>query len=249
MIHCLFRFKVPRESVLLVLLFVLGSGLSATPRKSGNHLFVLSGQSNMTGGLKAGFSKAVEDTFGKDNVTVAHHSKSGRGIRFWDKDYEFPENYRFPGKGAPSERTKLQHGQEYGPLIEKAREAFDGKPFDSITFVWMQGESDGKRGLGPAYEKSFLRLLGRLKTDLGRKDVAFVIGRINDSYVSDPNWKAMRDVQVKLAEDTDHGEWIDTDDLSEPEHGVHFPKENYEKLGRRFAEKAITLIRRKYERK
>jgi hypothetical protein len=203
----------------------------------------------MTGGLKAGFSKAVEGNFGKDNVTVAHHSKSGRGIRFWDKDYEFPENYRFPGKGVPSERTKLQHGQEYGPLIEKAREAFDGKPFDTITFVWMQGESDGKRGLGPSYEKSFLRLLGRLKTDLGRKDVAFVIGRINDSYVSDPNWKAMRDVQVKLAEDTDHGEWIDTDDLSEPEHGVHFPKENYEKLGRRFAQKAITLIRKKSELK
>ena len=249
MIHCLFRFKVPRESFLLILLFVLGCGLSATPPKSGNHLFVLSGQSNMTGGLKAGFAKTVEDNFGKDNVTVAHHSKSGRGIRFWDKDYEFPENYRFPGKGVPSERTKLQHGQEYGPLIEKAREAFDGKPFDTITFVWMQGESDGKRGLGPAYEKSFLRLLGRLKTDLGRKDVAFVIGRINDSYVSDPNWKAMRDVQVKLAEDTDHGEWIDTDDLSEPEHGVHFPKENYEKLGRRFAEKAITLIRKKSELK
>ncbi|MBT3567468.1 MAG: hypothetical protein HN494_01360, partial [Opitutae bacterium] len=61
--------------------------------------------------------------------------------------------------------------------------------------------------------------------------------------------KAMRDVQVKLAEDTDHGEWIDTDDLSEPEHGVHFPKENYEKLGRRFAQKAITLIRKKSELK
>jgi len=249
MFHFLICFKRPRESFLLVFLLALACGLSATPPKSGNHLFVLSGQSNMTGGLKAGFAKTVEDNFGKDNVAVVHHSKSGRGIRFWDKDYEFPENYRFPGKGVPSERTKLQHGQEYGPLIEKAREAFDGKPFDTITFVWMQGESDGKRGLGPAYEKSFLRLLGRLKTDLGRKDVAFVIGRINDSYVSDPNWKAMRDVQVKLAEDTDHGEWIDTDDLSEPEHGVHFPKENYEKLGRRFAEKAITLIRKKSKRK
>jgi len=249
MIHCLIRFKRPRESVLLVFFLALACGLSANHKKSGNHLFVLSGQSNMTGGLKAGFAKTVEDTFGKDKVVVVHHSKSGRGIRFWDKDYEFPENYRFPGKGVPSERTKLQHGQEYGPLIEKAREAFDGKPFDTITFVWMQGESDGKRGLGPAYEKSFLRLLGRLKTDLGRKDVAFVIGRINDCYVSDPNWKAMRDVQVKLAEDTDHGEWIDTDDLSEPEHGVHFPKENYEKLGRRFAEKAITLIRKKSKRK
>ena len=249
MIHCLFRFKVPRESFLLVLLFVLGCGLSATPRKSGNHLFVLSGQSNMTGGLKAGFDKTVEDTFGKDKVVVVHHSKSGRGIRFWDKDYEFPENYRFPGKGVPSERTKLQHGQEYGPLIEKAREAYDGKPFDTITFVWMQGESDGGRGLAPAYEKSFLRLLGRIKKDLVRKDVAFVIGRINNARMSEPNWKAMRDVQVKLAQDAEDGEWIDTDDLSEPENGVHFPKENYQKLGQRFAEKAIELIRRKYKRK
>ena len=48
----------------------------------------------------------------------------------------------------------------------------------------------------------------------------------------------------KLAEDTDHGAWINTDDLSEPEHGVHFPRENYQKLGQRFAEKAIVLIRK-----
>ena len=232
-----------------VALVVFSIGLPASAKKPGKNLFILSGQSNMTGGLKAGFAKTIEDTFGKDNVAVVHHSKSGRGIRFWDKDYEFPENYRFPGKGAPSERTKLQHGQEYGPLIEKAREAFDRKPFDTVTFIWMQGESDGGRGLGPAYEKSFLRLLGRIKKDLNRKDVGFVIGRINNAHMSDPNWKAMRDVQVKLAEDTDHGEWIDTDDLSEPEHGVHFPKENYQKLGQRFAEKAIELIRRKYERK
>jgi hypothetical protein len=222
---------------------------SADTKKIGKHLFILSGQSNMTGALKTGFAKTVEDTFGKDNVTVVHHSKSGRGIRFWDKNYRFPENYRFPGKGVPSERTKLQHGQEYGPLIEKAREAFNDRSFDTVTFVWMQGESDGARGLAPAYEKSFLRLLGRIKKDLGRKDIAFVIGRINDARMSEANWKAMRDVQVKLAQDAEDGEWIDTDDLSEPEHGVHFPKENYQTLGERFAEKAITLIRRKSKEK
>ena len=249
MSHCLIALKLLEESFLLVFLLALACGLSANPKKSGHHLFILSGQSNMTGGLKAGFVKTVEDTFGKDKVMVVHHSKSGRGIRFWDKDYEFPENYRFPGKGVPSERTKLQHGQEYGPLIEKARDAFDTGNFETITFVWMQGESDGGRGLAPAYEKSFLRLLNRIKKDLERKDIAFVIGRINDSRMSDPNWTAMRKVQVKLAENTEHGEWIDTDDLSEPEHGVHFPKENYEKLGRRFAQKAITLIRKKSERK
>ena len=206
------------------------------------HLFILSGQSNMTGGLKTGFTKTVENTFGEKNVVVVHHSKSGRGIRFWDKDYTFPDNYRFPGKGVPSERSKQQHGQEYGPLMEKVQEAFKGKPYDTVTFIWMQGESDGKRGLGDVYEKSFLRLLGRMKIDLDRKNIGFVIGRINDSFMNEPHWKAMRDVQVKLAESADHGAWVDTDDLSEPDDGVHFPKEKYPSLGNRFAGKAIDLI-------
>ena len=64
------------------------------------HLFILSGQSNMTGGLKSGFSRVVEDHFGKDNVTVVYHCKSGRGIRFWDKDYRFPKDYRFSRQGS-----------------------------------------------------------------------------------------------------------------------------------------------------
>lgn len=228
----------------LVALVVLALGLPASAQKTGKHLFILSGQSNMTGGLKTGFAQTVEDAFGEGNVAVVHHSKSGRGIRFWDKDYTFPDNYRVPGKGVPSERSKQQHGQEYEPLIGKVQEAFKGKRYDTVTFVWMQGESDGKRGLGGAYEKSFLRLMGRLKTDLDIKGMGFVIGRINDSYMSDPNWTAMRDVQVKLAEDADHGVWIDTDDLSEPDDGVHFPKEKYPILGQRFAEKAIGLIRK-----
>jgi len=247
--HCIIQFKAFATPVLSATLFVLALAQSASAKKSGNHLFILSGQSNMTGGLKAGFAKTVEDAFGKDKVVVVHHSKSGRGIRFWDKDYEFPENYKFPGKGVPSERTKLQHGQEYGPLIEKARDAFVTRTFETITFVWMQGESDGGRGLAPAYGQSFLRLLGRIKKDLERKDVAFVIGRINDARMGEPNWKAMRDVQVKLAQDAEDAEWIDTDDLSEPEHGVHFPKESYPILGSRFARKAITLISKKSERK
>ena len=227
----------------LIALAIFFFGVTANAKKTERHLFILSGQSNMTGGLKAGFAQKVEDTYGKENVVVVHHSKSGRGIRFWDKDYRFPDKYRFPGKGVPSARSKQQHGQEYGPLIKKVREAFEGKAFDTVTFVWMQGESDGGRGLGAVYEESFLRLLERIKNDLERKDVGFVIGRINDSRMGDPNWRRVREVQVKLAKDSPNGEWIDTDDLSDPENGVHFPKENYQKLGERFGQKAFDLIR------
>ena len=108
----------------------------------------------MTGGLKVGFAQKVEDTYGKENIVVVHHSKSGRGIRFWDKDYRFPDGHRFPGKGVPSERSKQQHGQEYGPLIGKVREAIEGKSFDTVTFVWMQVSRMEGRGLGPVYEES-----------------------------------------------------------------------------------------------
>ena len=229
----------------IVWLLLFSTAITSASTETGKHLFILSGQSNMTGGLKAGFAKKVEGTYGKEKTVVVHHSKSGRGIRFWDKDYRFPDQYRFPGKGIPSERSKQQHGQEYGPLIGKVREAIDGNSFDTVTFVWMQGESDGGRGLGSVYEESFLRLLRRIKEDLERKDVGFVIGRINNSRMSDPNWKYVREVQVKLAKDAEHGAWIDTDDLSDSEHGVHFPRENYSKLGQRFAEKAIDLIRKR----
>lgn len=235
----------PLLHLVALVILILTLSASADDMKTGRHLFILSGQSNMTGGLKAGFTKTVEDVFGEDKVDVVHHSKSGRGIRFWDKDYTFPDHYRFPGKGVPSERSKEQHGQEYGPLIEKVREALKSKSYETITFIWMQGESDGKRGLGEVYEKSFLRILGRMKTDLNRKDIGFVIGRINDSCMNEPRWVAMREVQVKLAQNADLGDWIDTDDLSEPEDGVHFSKEKYPILGQRFAKKAIELIRKR----
>ena len=232
----------------VAILFSINSSKADETKKQ---LFILSGQSNMTGGLKTGFTQRVEAEFGKENVTIAYHCKSGRGIRFWDKDYRFPNDYEFPGKGAPSERTKKQHGQVYGPMMKKVKDACNGKSHDTITFIWMQGESDGSRGLGDVYEESFLRLLNRIKNDLNRKDISFVIGRINNARLNGPSsnlWKRVRDVQVNLAKDAVDGDWIDTDDLSRPDAGVHFPANNYPKLGSRFAEKAIVLIQKRAAR-
>ncbi len=233
-----------------VVVAVLLSAEGAGAEEPGNHLFILSGQSNMTGGLKAGFARTVEGAFGKESVTVALSSKSGRGIRFWDKDYQFPNNYKFPGKGAPEKKHFQQHGQLYGPLIQAARNVGQNKSYDTVTFIWMQGESDAGRGLEAVYEQSFLRLLERLKTDLKRKELNFVIGRLNDAQMSNPHWRKVRDVQVKLGDDHAHGAWIDTDDLNGGEAGkpggaVHYPKEKIGILGERFANRALELIRKR----
>lgn len=234
---------------ILVLMFAISPASTSArqPPEPGKHLFVLSGQSNMTGGVRDGFLEAVEREFGAKNVAVVHHCKSGRGIRFWDRDYRFPNEYQVPGKGPPSERSKKQHGEVYPALISKAREAKHKQTFDTVTLVWMQGESDGARGLGEVYEQSFLRLFARLRSDLDTPDMYFVIGRINRARLNGEfanQWQKVRRVQVKLADDAPRGAWINTDDLSRPEDGVHFPKENYPVLGKRFAASAAQLIRR-----
>jgi hypothetical protein len=213
--------------------------------KSTKHLFILSGQSNMTGGLKAGFAQTTVKRYGKENVVIAHTSKGGRGIRFWDKDYVHPEGYSHPKKGPPSKGSLAQHGIEYGPLLKAVLKTGDSQSFKTVTFIWMQGESDAGRGLGDVYAESFMRVLARLKKDIARKDISFVIGRISDSGLggkNDKGWKRVRKVQVGLAEESEYGAWINTDDLNGPKNDIHYPSDQYGPLGSRFAEKAIELV-------
>jgi hypothetical protein len=210
--------------------------------KAKSHLFILSGQSNMTGGLVNGFTAVVEEEFGKENVAVAMSMKSGRGLRFWCSDYRYADNRK---TGA---QEQADNGSQYQPLITAAKAAAGDKSFDTVTFIWMQGESDASRGWAEVYAENFLKLLGRLKADMKREDMRFVIGRISDHDLENPNWKNMREAQVKLAENHAGGAWIDTDDLNGGGEGVpggdlHYPKEESEKLGARFAGKAIIMIR------
>ncbi|HAC79942.1 MAG TPA: hypothetical protein DCG06_06580, partial [Deltaproteobacteria bacterium] len=148
----------------LVALIVLALGLSANAdtKKTGKHLFILSGQSNMTGTVKGAFTVHVAEHFGKENSAVVMKMKSGRGIRFWVADYRQPA-----GRGI-SEKAMNSNGQEYKPLIEAALAAAKDESFDTVGFIWMQGESDANNRLSEVYEDSFLKLIGQLRKDLKR---------------------------------------------------------------------------------
>ena len=215
----------------------------AAADKSG-HLFILSGQSNMTGGLETGFASAVTKVLGKDQVTIVRSMRSGRGIRFWVKDYELPEDHELHGK------LRSGNGEEYPRLLQAIKDAGDARAFKTVTFIWMQGESDANRDLGVVYEKSFNALLTHLKTDLGIEKLHFVIGRISDYGLhgeSEEAWKRMREVQVRLSESNKLGAWIDTDDLNggdekNPHGELHYPAEQYPKLGERFGKKALEQL-------
>jgi len=214
----------------------------ATPK---GHLFILSGQSNMTGQLEQGFRQKVEEKYGAEKVTIVRSMKCGRGIRFRVSDYGLPDGATPATKdGKPS-----SHGEEYPKLLAAAKAAGDTMAFESVTFVWMQGESDAMSGHADLYAPSFLRLRKRLMADLGIKTMHVVIGRISDFGLKGEKaegWRAMRETQERLVKDLDHAGWVNTDDLNDvegkPEGDLHYPKEGSIMVGQRLAGKAIEMM-------
>jgi hypothetical protein len=233
----------PSDMKTYPLILLLITIIPATLLAEGKHLFILSGQSNMAGlNPDVSFTPAVEKAFGKDNVTVVKDAQNGAPIRKWVYDYEFPDKRKINEKGRKNMGTK------YRDLLAAVQAATQGSSYDSVTFIWMQGERDAKEKLADVYARSFHAILDQLKRDLKLKEINFVIGRISDFDLQDKNyqhWTRIRDIQVKLAEDNPRGEWVDTDDLNNSGNGLHYTKTGYATLGQRFAEKAIALVKKK----
>ena len=228
-----------------LILFIVEAGAEKLADGVGKNLFVLSGQSNMAGMDPAiSFTPAVSKAFGKENIIVVKSAYSGASIRSWAKsNHEDPP----PTRG----RVPKVRGHFYDTLIEKVKTAIKGQGLETVTLVWMQGESDLNN---TAYEAYLRALLEQLQTDLSFKTINIVIGRISDSGLDNPKRLEgrlnIRKVQKEFAEAHPRGAWVDTDDLNDREvdgemiHDLHYTKEGYRVLGKRFAEKSIALIRK-----
>ena len=209
------------------------------------HLFILSGQSNMAGlDPDISFTPTIASEFGKKNVIVVKDAKGGEPILRWFKDWQMD------GVKTPEVRGDL-----YERLMSKVRTAIAGKKIASVTFVWMQGERDARQKFGPVYAKSLKGLLRQLSQDLSRDDINCVIGRLSDFDTKNqryPHWTMVREVQVQFAKTTARCDWVDTDDLNDGlnrggkpiNNDLHYSVKGYELLGRRFADKAIQLIKK-----
>lgn len=214
----------------------------------GKHLFILSGQSNMAGHRpEEAFTPAVEAAFGKDQVIVVQDAVGGQPIQRWWKGWKSPEG-----------EAPAKTGDLYERLMAKVDEATKGREIASVSFFWMQGERDAKQKWGSVYEASLRGLYAQLSKDLGRDDVIFVNGRLSDYDMKNaryPDWTMIREIQVKVAESDPRFDWVDTDDLNdgvnrkgkEITNDLHYSAEGYKTLGRRFAEKAIALIKKQAE--
>lgn len=210
--------------------------------KPGRHVFVLSGQSNMTPTLSASFQKCVEQVYGKDKVLVSTTGHPSQPLKQWVKTWTPPEGMTDP--------KPESNGSMYDNLLQRVRHYLKAERPASLTFIWMQGEADSENRWASVYEKNFLTLVNQLKTDLGMDKIQFVVGRINDYWLQKPDGQAMREVLMKLGDEHENGAWINTDDLNQgvnPWGGYsfidgHFPPSGYVVMGQRFAKEACRLI-------
>lgn len=219
------------------------SNLEFTPEQEGKHLFILSGQSNMEAlRPEESFKPTIESEFGIENVIVVKDAYGGQPIRRWYKDW----------KPLEGDEPKAQPDL-YDSLMSKVNTAIDNEKIASVTFIWMQGESDSGQ-YGEVYERSLIGLYNQLSKDLTFKDINFVIGRLSDFDILNeklPHWTLIRDVQVKVAQSNPRFDWINTDDLNDGldrvgnilKNDIHMSADGYIIMGNRFADKSIQLIK------
>ena len=208
------------------------------------HLFVLSGQSNMAGlDPDRSFTPAVEAALGAENVVVVKDAKGGEPIHRWVTDWELEGTPEPAGRGALYER-----------LMEKVRPAIEGRELASATLVWMQGERDAREQFAEVYAASLARLEGQLARDLDQPQLNFVLGRLSDFDLANaryPHWTRIRAAQEGFADASPRRAWVATDDLNdglmgngrEVENDLHYTPAGYDRLGERFAQAALELVR------
>ncbi|MFT6178833.1 MAG: hypothetical protein ACI9NQ_000691 [Paracoccaceae bacterium] len=225
-------------TVLLVFLF------SAVGSAADSHLFILSGQSNMSG-LKPenAFLPELKKLLPAADIQHVKFAKGGQPIRKWVKTFdEIAAKSKLPAKKDP--------GTFYDQTLKVALAQIATKAPKTITFLWMQGERDAKENLSAAYEESMKALIANLRKDLDAPKMNFVIGRLSD-FSTSAQWEAVRAAQVKVAKDDSRGSWVDTDDTNnktkndKPHNDLHYTKEGYDLFGQRLARQAVLLIKGK----
>lgn len=201
------------------------------------HLILLSGQSNMANmNPDEVFTPEVEKHFGVGKVVVVKVAQKGQPIRRWFKGWQVTDD-----------QNPDEIGDIYERLINDAKAALNVKSLKSVTPVWMQGERDAKEGLTELYEEAFLGLLKQIKTDLGVKEMNYIIGRLSDAGLGKSDWDKIRAIQQKLGEAGPHAAWVNTDDLNDDtkpsKQDDHYSKAGYDLLAKRYVEKIKALVK------
>ena len=225
---------------------VLGELIS----RPGKHLFILAGQSNMMGlNPNETFAPTLYKALGAENVIIVKDAHGGQPIRRWYKKWT-------PVTRQP-ENTETPNGDLYDRLLNLVNQAANGQKIRTVTLVWMQGERDARMGWGIVYGQSLSGLIKQFQKDLKASRLRVVIGRLSDFDLENrlyPHWTLVRRMQEEVASSSRLFDWVNTDDLNdglnrkgkELKNDLHYSVAGYQTLGKRFAEKALELLYKKW---
>lgn len=236
---------------LLSICLSLALTILATAADKPAHLFILSGQSNMAGmDPKLSFEPETAKLFPDADAPYIKVAVGGQPIRYWVTEWdEIAKKHGIDPAQARS-RDKNKATIYYQPILDQFAALMKKHPNPaSVTFCWMQGERDAKEKLDAAYGDTLKQLIANLRRDLKQPEMNFVIGRLSDCMkADDAPWQAVRQAQVEISKADRRGAWVDCDDLNDKVtngrkvDGLHYTKEGYELLGRRYVRQAKALI-------
>lgn len=224
---------------------------TASPADKPVHLFILSGQSNMAGmNPKAGFEPEAQALLAGADVVYLKVAVGGQPIRYWVAEWDEIARKHGLDPAKVRAKDKQQGTLYYQPILDQYNDLLKQHPRPaSVTFCWMQGERDAREHLEAAYGDALRQLVANLRRDLKQPHLNVVVGRLSDhGKPADAPWQAVRKAQVDLATADPRGAWVDCDDLNDKvQNGatvndLHYTKEGYELLGRRYARQAKALI-------
>ncbi len=213
------------RNLTLALAVVLGASAQEDKATEGvARLFILSGQSNMVAlDPRETFVPALQAAFPKDEIVVIKDAESGQPLSRWFAR-EKPRDL-------------------YNRLWKKVDATTKDRKFESMTFVWMQGEADASWAAdSKRYEAHMKGLIQQLRKDLSNDGLTVVVGRIGSHFSGSPDGDKVREVQVGLAAADPLVGWVDTDELERTEDHIHLTQKGREEMGELFAKKAIELI-------
>ena len=222
---------------------------TATAAAEERHIFILSGQSNMVR-INPGdtFRPEAEKLLPGATIEVVKEATGGKPIRNWLAEWDAIAQEAGLDPEALRSKDKVKGSPYFERIIEKTKPLFDPPPA-SLTFIWLQGESDSGKTSAP-YESSLNALIAKLRKELNFPEMNVVIARISDSGLTpgprqtDTNgWETIRKAQENVVAADKRAALVTTDDVNGPKDGLHYPKEGYELLGRRMARQATALIK------
>jgi len=237
----------PKSRLLVAASLLLGLALPSTAWAGKPvHLFIFSGQSNMAAmNPETDFMPEARKLLPDAEVVCMKVADRGQPIRFWVSEWDqIVKKHSLTVPFDPKNKRK----NFYPPILAQYKELLEKHPKPaSVTFCWMQGERDAKENLSAGYADALRQLIANLRRDLQQPAMNVVIGRISD-FVTDASWTALRAAQIAVANADPHGAWLDCDDLNDFDtngvktNSLHYTKEGYALLGRRYARQAKALI-------